>query len=124
MPDAFSEAEEFKRRSSNLKRTLVDHNGMSPIGLLRECLQFARDSKTSTGPVFDCVSKSFQADSEETYKLMSRINSFRNTYVAHQKKELTDPAMAKAALGDWANGLCRIWKMRSDSAARAGDRSV
>ncbi len=107
-----SDAEDFKRRSSNLKRTLVDHNGMSPIGLLRECLQFARDSKTSVGPVFDCVSKAFQTDSEETYTLVSRINSFRNTYVAHQKKELTDPAMAKTALGDWANGLCRIWKMR------------
>ena len=105
------ETDDFKRRSSNLKRTLVDHNGMSPIGLLRECLQYARDSKKSVGPVFDCVKKEFQMESEETYKLVSRINAFRNAYVAHQTKELTDLAMAKAALAEWTGGLCRIWKV-------------
>jgi len=105
------ETDDFKRRSSNLKRTLVDHNGVSPIGLLRECLQYARDSKKSVGPVFDCVKKEFQMESEETYKLVSRINAFRNAYVAHQTKELTDLAMAKAALAEWTGGLCRIWKV-------------
>jgi type III restriction enzyme len=105
------EADDYKRRSSNLKRTLVDQNGMSPIGLLRECLQYARDSKKPVGPVFDCVKKEFQTDSEETYKLVSRINSFRNTYVAHQTKELTDLAMAKTALAEWTMGLRRIWEL-------------
>jgi type III restriction enzyme len=105
------QAEEYRRRGSNLKRTLVDHNGMSPIGLLRECLEYAHESKGSIGPVFDCVKKQFQADSDETYKLVSRLNSFRNTYVAHQKKELTDAAIAKTAMVDWTNGLCRIWEL-------------
>jgi type III restriction enzyme len=105
------ESEDYKRQSSNLKRTLVDHSGLSPIGLLRECLQYARDSKKPVGPVFDCVKKEFQTDSEETYKLVSRINSFRNTYVAHQKKELTDLAMTKTALAEWTSGLRRIWKL-------------
>lgn len=105
------EAEDFKRRGSNLKRTLVDHNGLSPIGLLRECLEYARESKGSIGPVFDCVRKQFQVDLDKTYKLVSGLNSFRNTYIAHQKKELTDPVMAKTAMADWTNGLCRIWKL-------------
>jgi len=74
-------------------------------------LEYARESKGPVGPVFDCVRKQFQADSDETYKLVSRLNSFRNTYVAHQKKELTDPAMAKTAMVDWTNGLCRLWEL-------------
>jgi type III restriction enzyme len=106
------EIDDYKRRSSNLKRTLVDHNGMSPIGLLRECLQYARDSKKPVAPVFDCIKKEFQTDSEDIFKLVSRINSFRNTYVAHQTKELTDLAMAKTALAEWTSGLRRIWKLR------------
>lgn len=105
------EADDYRRRGSNLKRTLVDHNGLSPIGLLRECLEYALESKGSIGPVFDCVRKQFQPDSEETYKLISGLNSFRNTYIAHQKKELTDPVMAKTAMADWTNGLCRIWRL-------------
>ncbi len=106
------EADEYRRRSTNLKRTLVDHGGMSPIGLLRECLEFARQAQQSVGPVFDCVRTSFQSDTGETFDLVSRINSFRNTYVAHQKKELTDVTSARAALAEWAGGLRRIWKLR------------
>jgi type III restriction enzyme len=105
------EIDDYKRRTSNLKRTLVDHNGMSPIGLLRECLQFARDSKKPVAPVFDCVRKEFQKDSDETYKLVSRINTFRNTYVAHQKEDLTDLVKAKEALVEWTVGLRRIWEL-------------
>lgn len=106
------EAKDCERRSDNLKRTLVDHGGMSPIGLLRECLEFAKQAQQSIGPVFDCVRTSFQTDTGETFALVSRINSFRNTYVAHQRKELTDAAMARAALAEWADGLRRIWKLR------------
>ena len=108
---AGTEAEDCKRRSSNLKRTLIDHNGMRPIGLLRECLEFAKQAKASIGPIFDCVSASFQPDTGETFELVSRINSFRNTYIAHQKKELTEVAMARAALVEWATGLRHLWRL-------------
>jgi hypothetical protein len=45
------------------------------------------------------------------YKLVSNINTFRNDYVAHQNKELTDSALARKALGEWASGLRQIWKL-------------
>ena len=105
------EAEDYKRRSSNLKRTLVDHGGMSPIGLLRECLEFAKQAQASSAQIFDCVRASFATDTGATFELVSRINSFRNTYVAHQKKELTDVALARAALREWADGLSRLWAL-------------
>jgi type III restriction enzyme len=104
------EAEDYKRRSSNLKRTLVDHNGMSPIGLLRECLQYARDSKKPVAPVFEFIKIEFENESDEIYKLVSNINSFRNTFVAHQEKPLTSSQEAKAALQKWIQTLALLWR--------------
>ena len=104
------EAENYLRRGKDLKRTLVDHNGMSPIGLLRWCLQHARESVTPVGGVFAEVKACFSSLSDGDYKLVSRINTFRNDYIAHQNKELTDAAIAAKALGEWVSGLCKIWR--------------
>jgi type III restriction enzyme len=105
------EAENYSRRGKDLKRTLVDHNGMSPIGLLRWCLQHTRESVTPVGGVFAEVKAGFSNLSDDDYKLVSRINTFRNDYIAHQNKELTDVAIAAEALGEWVSGLCRIWRI-------------
>ena len=110
---AKKDAEEHQRRSSDLKRTLVDHSGLSPIGLLRWCLQYTRESHGSVGAVFGAVKQRFSGVPEDASKLVSNINAFRNTYIAHQKKELTDPVLARKALEEWAGGLRRIWKLRS-----------
>jgi type III restriction enzyme len=105
------DAEMYRRRGKDLKRTLVDHNGMSPIGLLRWCLQYSRKSNVMAGAVFDAVNRQFSGVPEGTYRLVSNINTFRNDYVAHQEKELTDPALARKALEEWAFGLRRIWEL-------------
>ena len=104
------EAEMCQRRGRDLRRTLVDHNGMSPIGLLRWCLQFAGESTGPTEAVFGVVKQRFAGVPSETYKLVSDINTFRNNYIAHQDKELTDAVIAAEALGEWVSGLCRIWR--------------
>jgi type III restriction enzyme len=103
------EAEIFKRNGSNLRRTLVDRAGLSPIGLLRWCLQQPREKRPSVGGVFSEVYDRFSFVSDDDYKLICRINTFRNEYVAHQGKELTDVPKAKAALAEWLRGLIRIW---------------
>ena len=99
------------RRGKDLRRTLVDHNGMSPIGLLRWCLQYAGESTGATEAVFGVVKQRFAGVPSETYKLVSDINTFRNDFVAHQNKELADSALARKALAEWAIGLRRIWKL-------------
>jgi type III restriction enzyme len=104
------DAEMCLRRGKDLRRTLVDHNGMSPIGLLRWCLQYAGESGGPTVAVFGVVKQRFAAVPSEIYKLVSTINTFRNDYVAHQNKELTDAVIAAEALGEWVSGLCRIWR--------------
>jgi type III restriction enzyme len=105
------DAEMYRRRGKDLRRTLVDHNGMSPIGLLRWCLQYSRKSNVSAGAVFDAVNRNFSGMPEDIYKLVNTINTFRNDYVAHQEKELTDSVLARNALREWANGLRRIWEL-------------
>ncbi len=105
------EAEMCLRRGKDLRRTLVDRNGMSPIGLLRWCLQYAVESKGPTEAVFGVVKQRFVGVPSEIYKLVSNINTFRNDYVAHQDKELTDSTLARKALEEWASGLRRIWKL-------------
>ncbi len=105
------EAEMCRRRGKDLRRTLVDHNGMSPIGLLRWCLEYASGSTGPTDAIFGLVKQRFRSVPSETYKLVSNINTFRNDYVAHQNKELTEAALARAALAEWASGLRQIWKL-------------
>lgn len=106
------DAEMYRRRGKDLKRTLVDHNGMSPIGLLRWCLQYSRKPDAAAVAVFRAVNQRFASVQEETYKLVSRVNTFRNEYIAHQEKELTDSATARKALKEWAGGLPRVWELR------------
>jgi type III restriction enzyme len=105
------DAEMYRRRGKDLKRTLVDHNGMSPIGLLRWCLQYSRKPNIPAGAIFEAVNRHFSSVPEDIYKLVSDINTFRNNYVAHQEKELTDFVVARKALGEWTSGLRRIWEL-------------
>ena len=106
------ETEMYRRRGKDLKRTLVDHNGMSPIGLLRWCLQYSRQPDDAAVAVFQVVRRRFSGLPDGVYKLVSNLNTFRNDYIAHQKNELTDPAIARKALQEWASGLRRVWKLR------------
>jgi type III restriction enzyme len=89
----------------------VDHNGVSPIGLLRWCLQFAGESGGPTEAVFGVVKQRFASVPSEIYKLFSNINTFRNNYIAHRDKQLADASLSRKALGEWASGLRRIWKL-------------
>jgi type III restriction enzyme len=105
------EAEMCQRRGKDLRRTLVDHNGLSPIGLLRWCLQYAAESSGPTDAIFGVVKQRFAAVPAEIRQLVGRINTFRNEYVAHQNRALTDAALARQALGEWVNGLRQIWRL-------------
>jgi len=107
------DVEMYRRRGKDLKRTLVDHNGMSPIGLLRWCLQYSRQPDPAGVAVFQAVNRRFSGVTEDIYKLVSSVNTFRNDYIAHQEKELTDPALARNALKEWAAGLRRVWELRN-----------
>jgi type III restriction enzyme len=105
------DAEMYRRRGKDLKRTLVDHNGMSPIGLLRWCLQYSRQPDASTVAVFQAVNRRFSNVPDDIYKLVCSVNTFRNDYIAHQEKELADSVLARKSLKEWAGGLRRVWEL-------------
>ncbi len=99
----------LEKMAYNLKRTLVFNTGLSPVGLLRSCLEYAIKEKTQLGGVFAAVKSHFAfANASALLTQVADINDFRNMYVAHQAKELTDSQLAKTHLGKWIGCLRSI----------------
>ncbi len=98
------------QQAANLRRTLVDHNGVMPIGLLKWCLEYARGAKKELGGVFAAVREGFgEASKTDLTEMIGRVYDFRNRFVAHQKEELTDAELTRHALAEWTTCLCRVW---------------
>jgi type III restriction enzyme len=105
--DVDRKAEDYYRKlAQNLKRTLVFNNGLSLIGLLRSCLDFALNDTTKIGGVFEAlkIQLRFQGG-RKVLETVTRINDFRNTYIAHQEQELTDKNLAEQELKIWIEAL-------------------
>lgn len=96
----------YDSMAKNLKRTLVFKNGLSPLGLLRNCLEFALNDKARIGGVFEAVKVHFGEDTNRNLlALVTAMNDFRNTFIAHQERELTDTELVKKELDRWIRGL-------------------
>ncbi|MFO0508626.1 MAG: DEAD/DEAH box helicase [bacterium] len=99
----------YRTMAQNLKRTLVFKNGLSPVGLLRSCMDYALNDNTKIGGVFEATRQAFRvAGGRDMLAMVERINDFRNTYVAHQEKELLDSKVAETHLVDWIRGLSAL----------------
>jgi type III restriction enzyme len=96
----------YRKLAQNLKRTLVFNNGLSLIGLLRSCLDYALNDTTEIGGVFEALHTQLRfQDGHKLLEAVTRINQFRNTYIAHQEKELTDKNLAEKELKIWIEAL-------------------
>lgn len=96
----------YRSVANNLKRTLVFKNGISPIGLLRSCMDFALNDKNKIEGVFSSIRNKFKVKgARDLLYMVEGINDFRNTYIAHQEKELTDVETVKKELKKWIEGL-------------------
>lgn len=96
----------YENVAKNLKRGLVYGNPHSVIGLLRSCLDIAANGSNEVEGVFSAVREKF--DFPGSGKLLERItsvNDFRNTYVAHTNKELSDKDEAEENLKFWVETL-------------------
>lgn len=101
----------YRKLAQNLKRTLVFNNGLSLIGLLRSCLDYALNDTTQTDGVFAALHTQFRFQGgRKLLETITRINDFRNTYIAHQEKELTDRNLAEQELKIWIETLQIIGK--------------
>jgi len=100
----------LKKYANNLKRTLVFKNGLWSSGLLQFCLEYSRTSKYEVGGVFEAIKQSFSKFNEtDLYDTVKAMTDFRNTYVAHQNKELTDIETTRKGLAHWVQGLYKIY---------------
>ncbi|MFC1816459.1 restriction endonuclease subunit R, partial [Thermodesulfobacteriota bacterium] len=107
------EANFHQRQAKNLERTLVDKNGLMPIGLLRWILDYSKSTRRKISGVFEAVRIQL-ADVSQTdlVSVLDSIYNFRNEYIAHQDRELSDIELAGRSLKEWANGLYKIWTCR------------
>ena len=96
----------YEGMARNLKRTLVFNNGISPVGLLRSCLDFALNDHTKLGGVFEVVTERFRVKgARNLLDSVQALNDFRNTRIAHQEEPLQDVALAKKELLRWVDTL-------------------
>jgi type III restriction enzyme len=101
----------YRKLAQNLKRTLVFNNGLSLIGLLRSCLDYALNDTTKIGGVFEALQTQLRFQGGRKFlETVTRINDFRNTYIAHQEQELTDKTLAEQELKIWIEALHIIGK--------------
>lgn len=98
-----------KRQAFNLRRTLLENDGIMPIGLLKWCLEYAKSPRVPPGGIFSAIKSKFAgAEKKDILDTIDKIYSFRNEYIAHQEKELDDMNTAKEAIDDWIKGLIQI----------------
>ncbi len=99
------------KQAKNLRKTLVFRNGISPIGLLRFCLDYSKNYHYEVGGVFVSINDAFSKFNDtDLLETVTSINNFRNTYVAHTDNTLTDPKEARERLVEWIVGLYKIYK--------------
>lgn len=103
----------LRQNAAALKKALVYRNFIMPLGILGFCFDYAKQGAAGIGGIFASVEKSFSVfNSSNLAERVATIRAFRNTYVAHQEKELTDAGLAKTELGNWIGGLIALHKAK------------
>jgi type III restriction enzyme len=104
----------YQKMANNLKRTLVFSNGIMPMGLLRDCMEYALNDTTKLDGVFRAVKTKFKvAGGRELLSVVTKIYDFRNTRIAHVEKEISDPKEAERNLIGWIGGLKSLIEAQS-----------
>ncbi|MBL0871657.1 MAG: DEAD/DEAH box helicase family protein [Phycisphaerales bacterium] len=96
----------YKRVSQNTRKALLFGSGLMPIGILRDCLDYALNDSARFKGVFESIRDVFRFEgSRKVLEEVTAIYDFRNKYVAHQENELTDVKAAGLALARWIKGI-------------------
>jgi len=103
------ELRHFQNMAASLKRALVYGSVHSAIGLTRSCLDHAVQGSPKIGGVFASVREAFAVpDAAAHLKMIGDLNDFRNTYVAHHEKPLTDRFLVEQNLRSWVATLATL----------------
>lgn len=116
--DASRPPEHYKRIAQNLRKTLLFNAGLMPIGLLRDCLDYALNDNAKIPGVFEGIREQFRfTGGRKVLEELTAVYDFRNKHVAHQESPITDTKPAGAALGRWIKTLAMLHTLTSPVAA-------
>ena len=112
-------AEYFLRNAKGIQKILIYKAPVMPTGVLRFCLEYAESPDEDLGGVFVSIARRFSTLANTGLSdLLGEVYDFRNTFVAHQKKELKDAQQTRVALKKWISLLARLHAV-SESVAPA-----
>ncbi len=96
----------YEAMARNLRKTLIYQSGVSLLGLLRSCLEYALNDNTKLTGVFEALEATFRFEGgRDLLDRVKALNDFRNTRIAHQEKPLVEPKEAENALKAWVEAL-------------------
>jgi type III restriction enzyme len=96
----------YEDMSRKLKRALIHGSVHSAIGLLRSCYDYALNDQNGLDGIFKAVNEAFtMPGAQKILDRVSSVNEFRNNYIAHHEKELTDKTLAEEQLKHWVETL-------------------
>ena len=112
-PDMRKKSDFLMERARTFKRLLVHRSPLMPTGLLIFALEYSQKDEESPGGIFAAVRKRF-GDLAKTplLDLVKGVYSFRNDYIAHEKKELNDVEVTRSALKQWVEALTALQAAR------------
>ena len=97
------------RNAKAIQKLLVYNAAIMPTGVLKFCLEYAESPTDNIGGVFASIRKNFRPlRGTGLLKLLNEVYDFRNTYIAHQEKNLTDVNEARGALKKWVELVVRL----------------
>jgi type III restriction enzyme len=97
-------------RASVLKKLLVHRAPLTPTGALGFCFDYAKKVSEEPLPgIYSAVRARFGGLARTDLSgHVGQVYQFRNTYVAHQKRELDDAVVARGALREWILTLVEL----------------
>lgn len=113
-----SRAKYLLENSKRIQKLVLYSAAIMPIGVLKFCLEYARSSPDGIKGVFDSIRRRFSdLFGDGLRELLGEVYDFRNTYVAHQEKELKDVGESRKALKKWIDLV--VWLESFSVAMRA-----
>jgi type III restriction enzyme len=102
-------ADFYKRVAQNLRKTLLFQSGVMPMGLLRDCMDYALNDKAKIGGVFDSLRQAFLfTGSRKVLEELTAVYNYRNKHIAHQESPISEAKPAGAAMGRWIKTLAML----------------
>jgi type III restriction enzyme len=109
-----SQSPALQRNGRYLQENLAFGRPMMRLGVLLFCLRYAAQPSPPEGGVWQDVAQVFSTpEMQELYALLSPVNHFRNTRVAHVEQPLDDPDEAWEAMRQWLQCLNKMAEMTS-----------